>query len=856
MHRDGPRLYERALALAGDRRYREADAALTEAAAAATDDDLRARIAGTHAYVLDQLGRADDAEQLCRETLAREGLTAHTRGVVAGQLGTILLHRGRLTEASEWLGEAIGSITDDAGAVANLRVNRSVVSMQLRDLPAAFDDLERAVAAFASQGSEIGVAEARHNLGYTALLGGDLIRAIREMSAARPVIAGASAANAAIGDVDMAEALRDAGLVTQAETLLRAAADAFRDNGMPQAGAEAELQLARSLLRHDPPAAAEVADAAARSFAAVGAGSWADRADGIRLRALLSGGAVDRAGRTVADRAGADLEADVARVTDALDIAGLAGEADALRLTHELWRARRGAGSSAPLPPVGENAPLEVRLLAHEVRAERARWVGQPADSRGHAAAGLDELSAWRSSFGSLDLQSSLAMHGSTLVLAGVAAAVDSGDPGLVFEWSERARHLSLQVTPLRPPADPEQAAELSELRMLRADAAGADWTNDPRAIELGERLRRRQWTTTGAAEVERRVELGEASAALDADTALVSFVFTGESLACVVATATDARVVELTDVEAARRELAALRSDLDVSAAVRSGPMAAVVRRSLKDRLARLSEMLLERPLAGVDAPRVVLTAPGVLAGLPWTMLPVLDGRAVTLAASASRWVRGRGGVGGSADTDGAGARRADGWGADSAPAGSARAVSAGATAVFAVGPRVARGEEEAAAGAAHWSEARVLARQSATVDAVTDAAHGASILHIAAHGRHALDNSLFSGLELSDGALFGYDIDRMPRVPGVIVLSACEAGRSAVRWGEEAVGMTRAWLHAGADAVIAAPVIVADDDACELLGAVHAGLAGGQPPAVALAAASSRTGIRSAFLCHGNGF
>lgn len=829
MHPDGSALYADALALAGDRRYREADDALTAAAAAAADGDLRARIAGTHAYVLDQLGRPDDAEDLCRETLARDGLTAHTRGVVAGQLGSILLHRGRLAEASEWLGQAIATIPGDPGAVANLRVNRSVVRMQLRDLSGAFDDLEQAVWAFEADGSEIGVAEARHNLGYTALLGGDLVRAIREMSAARPVIAGASTANAAIGDVDMAEALRDAGLVTQAETLLRAAADAFRESGMPQARAEAELHLARSLLRHDPAAAVDTATTAARHFAAVGAGSWADRAHGIRLRALLSGGALDRAGRVVADRVGPDEPEDVARVAAALEAAGLTGDADALRLAHELWQARRG-GPAQRLAPIGDNAPLEVRLLAHEVRAERARHAGRGADARRHAAAGLDELTAWRSSFGSLDLQSSLAMHGSTLVLAGIATAVRSRDPALVFEWSERARHLSLQVTPLRPPADPAQAAELSELRMLRADAGGADWTTDPRAVELGERLRRRQWTTTGAGDLERRVELEEAATALGDDTAIVSFVFTGGGLACVAATSARAEVVELPGWEGARGELAALRSDLDVSAAVRSGPMAAVVRRSLDDRLARLSATLLERPLAGVAASRIVLTAPGVLAGVPWTMLPALDGRAVTLAASASRWVHGRRTAGIPLPSD--------------------------ATAVFAAGPRVARGGEEVAVGATHWSGARVLVGGAATVDAVAGEAAGADVLHIAAHGRHALDNPLFSGLELADGALFGYDIDRMPRVPRVVVLSACEAGRSAVRWGEEAVGMTRAWLHAGAEAVIAAPVVVADDDACELLGALHAALAGGRPAASALAAASARTGIRCAFLCHGNGF
>ncbi len=817
-------LYANARALANERRYPEAQAALDEAEAASGDDDLRARIAGTRAYVLDQLGRPDEGEALCRETLAHAGLSAHTRGVVEGQLGSILLHRGRLDDAAEWLGRAIATIPDDPVAVANLRLNRSLVAMQRRDLAAAFADLEEAIAAFEARGAAANVAEARHNLGYTALLGGDLVRAMREMGAARPVIAEASAANTAICDVDMAEVLRDAGLVTEAERLLREAAPAFRANGMPQARAEAELQLAKSLLRHDPVDAARVAARAARHLDALGATSWADRARGIRLRALLSGGAYDRVGRSIADVA-VDVAA-VEPLAATLRRAGLADDAAALRLTRELWRARHDEPAGR-MPHVASSAPLELRLLAHEVRTARAARAGHEAQARRHAASGLDELSRWRSSFGSLDLQTSLSMYGSTLMLTGLGSAVRSGNPEIVFEWSERARHLSLQVVPLRPPADPEQAADLSELRMLRADAGGADWTSDPRAMVLAERLRRRQWTTTGAADIERPVALAEMAAALNDDTALLTYVFSPEGLDCLVVTPDGARVVDISGWSDARRELSALRSDLDMTAAARSGPMAEVIGRSLGSRLERLSEILLSGALEGIAAHRIVITAPGVLAGLPWTMLPGLRGRALTVAASASRWVHGR-----------------------------AAAGRVPQTVAFAVGPRVARGLEEATAGAQAWQGAQVLSGADAGVDAVSAAAATVDLLHVSAHGRHALDNALFSGLQLADGVLFGYDVDRMPTVPGTVVLSACEAGRSSVRWGEEAVGMTRAWLHAGAGAVIAAPVVVADDHACELLGAVHAELARGLAPALALTAASERTGIRSPFQCHGNGF
>jgi CHAT domain-containing protein len=251
-------------------------------------------------------------------------------------------------------------------------------------------------------------------------------------------------------------------------------------------------------------------------------------------------------------------------------------------------------------------------------------------------------------------------------------------------------------------------------------------------------------------------------------------------------------------------------------------------VRRGLDDRLALLSSLLVE-PLGDVaaHAARILITAPGVLAGLPWMMLPAFRHRVLSAAPSVAGWMRER-----------------------------SRDVAAPVSAGFAAGPRVTRGQEEVDAGAAAWPGAVVLRDSTATVASVTALASRVDVLHIAAHGRHAVDNPLFSGLDLVDGALVGYDIDLIPEVPDTVVLSACEVGRSAVRWGEEAVGMTRVWLHAGARSVVAAPVIVADDEACELLAAMHDGLAAGVSPSEALAAASERTGIVAPFQVHGAGF
>jgi CHAT domain-containing protein len=159
-------------------------------------------------------------------------------------------------------------------------------------------------------------------------------------------------------------------------------------------------------------------------------------------------------------------------------------------------------------------------------------------------------------------------------------------------------------------------------------------------------------------------------------------------------------------------------------------------------------------------------------------------------------------------------------------------------------------------AGAATAWGSATVLSPEMATVDATSRLAARVGTLHIAAHGRHAAENPLFSGLELADGALFGYDIDLIPRVPDTVVLSACEVGRSAVRWGFEAIGMTRIWLHAGTRCVIATPVVVADDVACEVLGEMHQRLARGVEPAHALAGAAEHLGVVAPFQSHGAGF
>lgn len=810
-------LYERGRDASNTQRYAEARRLLERAAAKATDDgaDLQSRIAGTMAYVLAQTGEPVRAEALCREALAREGVTAETLAIIAGQLGALFTRSGRLDEAEEMLSRAIDGLASTARA--NCLLNRSVVHMHRRAFAACTADLEQAVAIYEEAGDDAAAAEARHNLGYTALLRGDLVEALELMARSRPVIAAASSEGAAMSDLDRAEVLRDAGLAGEAEDLLESVAATFGAARMRQAQGEAEYHLARSLLRHDPERAQRVARSAARRFRALGAVSWAARSDGIRLDAQLARALEDEAG---AVRPTAEEFEDTARE---LASCGFPAEATGVRLSAAL--AAVGSGADDRIPRVLPDAPTPLRLRAAEVRAARERAHGRPAEARRHAAGGLDLLSDWQRSFGALDLQASLAMHGTGLIFRGLAAAADSRNPAVLFDWSERARHLSQQVAPVRPPRDSRLADDLAALRMLRTDLSGSEWTADPQVRALRDRVRDRQWTATGAGDVRPRVTLDELRTSLDPQTAVLSYVFTGASLLCLVTTADASRIVDL-DWPAVIRASDGLRADLDVSASVRSGPMAEVIARALDDRMQRLDDALLAPVRAAIGTRRLVLTVPGLLAGIPWAMLPTMFSRPFTVATSVSRWVQER-----------AAARPLTSTG-------------------FASGPRVPRAVEEVRVAASTWSDPVVLTGDDARVDTVTDLAGRVDLLHIAAHGHHAADNPLFAGFELADGTLFGYDVDLIAETPDTVVLSACELGHSSVRWGEEALGMTRVWLHAGTRSVIAAPAVVSDDIASTLLAAVHHGLSRGESPAVALALASEATGHRTPFQCHGSGF
>ena len=218
-----------------------------------------------------------------------------------------------------------------------------------------------------------------------------------------------------------------------------------------------------------------------------------------------------------------------------------------------------------------------------------------------------------------------------------------------------------------------------------------------------------------------------------------------------------------------------------------------------------------------------------GELHALPWSMLPSLHDLPVAVAPSLRLWHR---------------AARAQ-------PPSERRAV-------LVAGPRLPAATHEIETLAARHPDATALTGDEATVQNVSLALDGADSAHVAAHGRFRDDNPQFCSLELADGALTVYDLERLKRAPRRLVLASCESGLSAVHAGDELMGFTAAVFALGTETVIAAVVPVPDEATAGLMLELDARLERGVAPAEALVEARTAIGAKvagAAFVCFGAG-
>jgi CHAT domain-containing protein len=259
-----------------------------------------------------------------------------------------------------------------------------------------------------------------------------------------------------------------------------------------------------------------------------------------------------------------------------------------------------------------------------------------------------------------------------------------------------------------------------------------------------------------------------------------------------------------------------------------------------------RALDQLLLAPLSTEVGDRPLVIVPtGALHVVPWSALRSCAGRPVTVAPSARLWQRA---TEGSADAS------------VEAPTDGSAHTPGQASTVLVAGPDVPAAGAEIAALRATYPDATCVTGEDARVQAVAAALDGAGLGHLVAHGRFRVDNPLFSSLRLADGPLTVYDLEALSRPPLRLVLSACDAGLTDVRAGDELRGLVAALFMLGTRTVIAPVTPVRDSGTRPLMVALHRALAAGDTPATALAKAQAdpgdtadARGAAAGFVCFG---
>lgn len=861
---DPDALFARAQELATAYRQAEAEQVLRQVLLQLQSDPgagglTRERVLVTLAMVRAELGHVADGLRILDQL--EPVATGQLRGLVLSQRGLLRLRAGRVIEALRDLDAAVPLQPAGSADLAVSLLNRGWLHLAIGNLQLARRDMEECARLAAPADRAVLSARVRHNLGYLAFLAGDLPTALAEMDAAHARSVALTPSGRApdpdpVYHLDRARVLFVAGLLAEADADLVEAAAGFVQLGSLQDRAECELsraQVALSLGRLDD--AVVLASRARAGFARRGSTAWAHVAELLVLRARQERGdrsqgtgsrRIATAAARLAERLAADGLAEDARMAQLLAVrAELAGGQPGGRRAAR----RAGAGSAVPpmVVPLRRDDGILTRLYCRQVRAVAAEAAGRPRDAGRELRAGLRELHQHQSSFGSLDLQTAITRHGVSLAARGLEAALDGGSPAEVFAWSEQGRALASRLPPVRPPADAEAAELLEQLRYVRTGlrALQLNGNDDPRLrarrAELERRIRQRSWYTPGPGDVARPVTTAAVRRALAAagdrtgsdaaGAAMVVHMLSRDRLHALVIRAGGSRVIALGPVAQLWEIVRRVRADLDVLALQGVVPaMRRTVLRSLGHGLDRLAARLWVPVAAATGEGPVVLVPSGALTAVPWSLLPGLRGRPVTVSRSATTWRRALGDL-------------------NAGPA------AGDVRVVLAAGPDLDRADDEVRQAARGWPRATVLTGDRATGSAVLAAMGEADVVHLAAHGVHEAANPLFSAVQLADGPLFGYDLSRAARLPGHVVLSACDLGLATERPGDELLGMTAALLHGGARCVVAAVARVSDEVAREVTVGYHAGLRQGLAPAQALARANEHR-LDAPFVCFGSGW
>jgi tetratricopeptide (TPR) repeat protein len=803
-------------------------------ALAARSPQLAGEARTTLAFPLFQQGRLKRAfHQLDR---AMGELDKAGRARALAQRGTILLELGRIGEALANYRVALPDLRDAGDRLWTYRVvwNRGIAHSYRYEFAAAEADMRTAERLAGELGLTLAKAFAQSNLGFFLGQRGDVRAALEYFDRAEELI---RHQGAQLGTLlqDRSELLLSARLIGEAQAAADQAVTELTKEGRVVKLPEVRLMLARAAAANgDLAEARQQAATAAVEFGRQRRREW-------RAAARL---AEAQAAAAMHDHPGIDLRS-VRRDTATLERAGWAIALEGHLLAAVLFAEEGRAGDSrrqlqAASRARGGRRPATLRARAWYAEALLRSSEGDRRGTLTAARAGIRILDEHRDSLGATDLRAHVAGHRTDLAKLGLRTTMASGPLWCAFEWAERGRASHLLRRAARPPDDSTLAEDLARLRATVRDIYEARSTGSDvgrlvqRQVALERRVRdstRRSRPTGGLAPVPQPVGRDALVATLDR-RALLEFVeMDGDlhGLSIVDGRLRSRRLATTAEVDdLLKRVFFGLRRLLTNP---HSAPSISAARVLVAHAAERLDRLVLGACTELGDRSLVIVPT-AVLHDMPWSVLPSVRGRPVTVSPSATMWHR------------------------------ATVAEPARGRVLIAAGPHLPGAEQEASV-IGHVYGVEPLLGAASAVGRVLAALDGASLGHLATHGRLKADNPLFSHLELFDGPLFVHDLEQLEAMPATLVVAACEGGRSLARTGDEVLGLTATLLAQGSTQLVGPVLPIPDLRTAPLMASFHRLLTAGVPPAEALATTQeqlvdSPTDVASgaAFVCFGAGY
>jgi tetratricopeptide (TPR) repeat protein len=750
---------------------------------------------------------------------AGENAPREARGQVFLQRALVHIRMGRFDEALDDSRRALPALrrVGDRLNEARLYSNRGILHAYRNELGLAEGDLNKALELYRGLDGEIAAAQVLHNLGYVFALKGDVPAALRRYDEAARRFAD-QGVGAPTLHIDRAEVLLAARLLPEARQQIELGVAALEGNGTALDLAEARLLLSQvAVAQKDLDVAGASARAARLQLVRQGRSRLAALARFVESQSRWAGG-------TLPER----VASEASLLAGVLEEKGWRLPALECRLlgARAALQARDPGAAAVLLAGIDKRArsgPSSERARAWYAEALGRLVAGNRAGALSALRAGLTVAEDHRATLGATELRVRTATEASELAELGLSLVFRSKNALAVLAWSERWRAGALRSPRAIPPSDEKLASLLAVLRdtvgrLERAVPGDEEAKLLGRQKMLEGEICQHSRATDGdfaraprfPAPFELRKALGE--------RVLVEYVESAGDLYAVIGNRDRFRLRYLASASAAEAGRLSAQFALGRLARGRgTKPSLDAAATLLQRACAQLARVLIEPLARDIEGRDLIIVPTGSLHALAWALLPGLSDRTMTVCPSASLWYSRQ---------------------VRTAPP----CPLAPGEVVLVAGPGVSNANEELnLIRQACYPRAKLLRGRSATAKAVMNALEGRRLAHMAAHGTFRADNPQFSALELADGPLTVYDLERMSRPAQWMVLSACDAGRSAVHPGDELMGTTAALLAVGTRAIVSAVAPVPEDGVSGVMVKLHRELARGKGLAAALACAQA---------------